>query len=283
MMEHETQPPSFRIEWQGKTLSVSAAQVYDTRADININIGTVAVFRDFTREAEVERLKSTFVAMVSHELRTPLNAILGYAEMFKESVYGPMNEKQINVAERIMKNTKRLLGLINDLLDQAQMEAGKLTIQMTPVRPAELLEALHGLMDKSATDKNLKLNSEIDPNLPDTLNGDAARLQQILLNLVNNAVKFTEQGSIRVRLFRTDINKWSMVVSDTGNGIPPSEIPHIFDTFRQVDGAATRRHGGFGLGLSIVKQLVNMMNGQIEVQSIVGEGTTFVITLPLTI
>jgi signal transduction histidine kinase len=283
MMEHETQPPSFRIEWQGKTLSVSAAQVYDTRADININIGTVAVFRDFTREAEVERLKSTFVAMVSHELRTPLNAILGYAEMFKESVYGPMNEKQINVAERIMKNTKRLLGLINDLLDQAQMEAGKLTIRMAPVRPAELLEALHGLMDKSAADKNLTLNSEIDPNLPDTLNGDAARLQQILLNLVNNAVKFTEQGSIRVRLFRTDINKWSMVVSDTGNGIPPSEIPHIFDTFRQVDGAATRRHGGFGLGLSIVQQLVNMMNGQIEVQSIVGEGTTFVITLPLTI
>src|ERR1043165_4171889 len=127
MMEHDTQPPSFRIEWGKKTLSISAAQVYDNSKDQNATIGTVTVFRDFTREAEVEKLKSTFVAIVSHELRTPLNAILGYAEMFKESVYGPVNEKQVNMAERIIKNTQRLLGLINDLLDQAQMEAGKLT------------------------------------------------------------------------------------------------------------------------------------------------------------
>jgi PAS domain S-box-containing protein len=283
MMEHETQPPSFRIEWNGRTLSVSAAQVYDMRNDTNVNIGTVAVFRDFTREAEVEKLKSTFIAIVSHELRTPLNAILGYSEMFKEAVYGPMNEKQVNMAERIMKNTTRLLGLINDLLDQAQMEAGKLTIQIGPVKPAELLEALHGLMDKTAADKNIRLTSEIDPNLPDTLNGDAARLQQILVNLVNNAIKFTDQGSIRVRLFHPNENRWGIVVSDTGTGIPQSELPHIFDTFRQVDGAATRVHGGFGLGLSIVKQLVNIMNGEIEVQSVLGEGTTFIITLPLAI
>lgn len=283
MMEHETQPPSFRIEWNGRTLSVSAAQVYDMRNDTNVNIGTVAVFRDFTREAEVEKLKSTFVAIVSHELRTPLNAILGYSEMFKEAVYGPMNEKQVNMAERIMKNTIRLLGLINDLLDQAQMEAGRLTIHMGPVKPAELLDALHGLLDKTAADKNIRLTSEIDPNLPDTLNGDTARLQQILVNLVNNAIKFTDQGSIRVRLFLPDESKWGIVVSDTGAGIPQSELPHIFDTFRQVDGAATRVHGGFGLGLSIVKQLVNIMNGEIEVQSILGEGTTFIITLPLAI
>jgi PAS domain S-box-containing protein len=283
MMEHETQPPSFRIEWNGRTLSVSAAQVYDMRNDININIGTVAVFRDFTREAEVEKLKSTFVAIVSHELRTPLNAILGYSEMFKEAVYGPMNEKQVNMAERIMKNTKRLLELINDLLDQAQMEAGKMTIQLGPVRPAELLEALHGLLDKTAADKNIRLTSEIDPNLPDTLNGDAARLQQILVNLVTNAVKFTDQGSIRVRLFHPNENEWGIVVLDTGAGIPQSELPHIFETFRQVDAAATRVHGGFGLGLSIVKQLVNMMNGEIEVQSILGQGTTFTVILPLAI
>ncbi|HJR81012.1 MAG TPA: ATP-binding protein [Anaerolineales bacterium] len=283
MMEHETQPPSFRVEWNAKTLSVSAAQVYDTRDGINVNIGTVAVFRDFTREAELEKLKSTFVAIVSHELRTPLNAILGYSEMFKESVYGPMNEKQVNMADRIMKNTKRLLGLINDLLDQAQMEAGKLTIQMASLKPADLLESLHGLMDKTASDKNLRLTSEIDPDLPEVLSGDAARLQQILVNLINNAIKFTEQGSIRVRLFRHNENKWGIVVSDTGSGIPPSEIPHIFDTFRQVDDAATRIHGGFGLGLAIVKQLVNMMNGEIEVESIVGEGSTFMITLPLVI
>ena len=279
MMEHDTQPVGFRIEWGGKTLSVSAAQIYNRTE----NMGTVTVFRDFTREAEVERLKSTFVAIVSHELRTPLNAVLGYAEMFKEAVYGPMNDKQVNMAERIMKNTQRLLGLINDLLDQAQMEAGKLTIQMAPVKPADLLESLHGLMDKTASDKGLRLTSEIEDSLPETLSGDAARLQQILVNLVNNAVKFTDQGSVHVKLFYPSQHKWGIEVSDTGHGIPDSEIPHIFDTFRQVEGSATRVHGGFGLGLSIVKQLVNLMNGEIKVQSKLDEGTAFIITLPLVV
>ena len=280
MIEHETQPVGFRIEWGAKTLSVSAAQVYNISGD---NIGTVTVFRDFTREAEVERLKSTFVAIVSHELRTPLNAILGYAEMFKESIYGPMNEKQVNMADRIMKNTERLLGLINDLLDQAQMEAGKLTIKMAPLRPAELLETLHGVMDKTAADKGLILTSEIDDHLPEVLNGDPARLHQILVNLVNNAVKFTDRGSVNVRLFYPNAHRWGIEVMDTGRGIPEADIPHIFDTFRQVEGTTTRVHGGFGLGLSIVKQLVGLMNGEIMVKSTIDVGTIFIITLPLVV
>jgi len=283
MMEHDTQPPSFRIEWDQKTLSISAAQVYDNSKDRNANIGTVTVFRDFTREAEVEKLKSTFVAIVSHELRTPLNAILGYAEMFKEAVYGPMNDKQINMAERIMKNTQRLLGLINDLLDQAQMEAGKLTVKMAPVRPADLLENLHSVMDQIANEKGLRLTSEIDDALPEALNGDGARLQQILVNLVNNGVKFTERGNVHVRLFCPYGNKWSMEVSDTGSGIPEDELPNIFDTFRQVESGAARVHGGFGLGLSIVKQLVNLMGGEIHVSSKVDAGSRFMVTLPLVV
>ncbi|MBK9926123.1 MAG: PAS domain-containing protein [Anaerolineales bacterium] len=283
MIEHDTQPIGFRIEWGDKTISVSAAQVYDNRDDGNLNIGTVTVFRDFTREAEVERLKSTFVAIVSHELRTPLNAILGYAEMFREAVYGPMNDKQVNMADRIIKNTQRLLGLINDLLDQAQMEAGKLTIHNGPIKPYELLETLHGLMDKTASDKNLNLTSEIDDSLPELLIGDPARLQQILVNLVNNAIKFTDVGEVSVRLFRSDVAKWGIEVTDTGRGIPPSELPHIFDTFRQVEGAATRTKGGFGLGLAIVKQLVGIMNGSVNVSSELDLGTTFTITLPLVI
>ncbi len=283
MIEHDTQPVGFRIGWGEKTISVSAAQVYDNRKEGNTNIGTVIVFRDFTREAEVEKLKSTFVAIVSHELRTPLNAILGYAEMFKEAVYGPMSDKQVNMAERIMKNTQRLLGLINDLLDQAQMEAGKLTIHIAPLKPAELLEALHGLMDKTASDKRLRLTSEIDDDLPETLNGDAARLQQILVNLVNNSIKFTDQGEVRVRLLRTADTKWGIEVEDTGQGIPEADLPYIFDTFRQVEGATTRVHGGFGLGLSIVKQLVNLMSGDVKVESKIDSGTKFTITLPLVI
>ena len=283
MIEHDTQPFGFRIEWGEKTFSVSAAQVYDQREEGNVNIGTVTVFRDFTREAEVERLKSTFVAIVSHELRTPLNAILGYAEMFKEAVYGPMNDKQTNMADRIMKNTERLLGLINDLLDQAQMEAGKLTIDLNPVKPHELLENVHGLLDKSASDKSLNLTSEIDDSLPETLIGDEGRLQQILVNLVTNAIKFTDKGEVSIRLFRSDYAKWGIEVNDTGRGIPKEELPHIFETFRQVEGTATRTKGGFGLGLSIVNQLVALMNGNIEVTSEPESGTTFSITLPLVI
>ena len=283
MIEHDTQPFGFRIEWGEKTFSVSAAQVYDQREEGSVNIGTVTVFRDFTREAEVERLKSTFVAIVSHELRTPLNAILGYAEMFKEAVYGPINDKQANMSDRIIQNTGRLLGLINDLLDQAQMEAGKLTINLNPVKPYELLETLHGLLDKSASDKDLKLTSEIDDSLPETLIGDGGRLQQILVNLVTNAIKFTDTGEVSIRLFRSAYAKWGIEVTDTGRGIPKEDLPHIFETFRQVEGTATRTKGGFGLGLSIVNQLVILMNGDIKVTSELEQGTTFSITLPLVI
>lgn len=280
MLEQDTQPLGFRIGWGEKTLSVSAAQVYNFGGQ---NFGTVTVFRDFTREAELEKLKSTFVAIVSHELRTPLNAVLGYAEMFKESVYGPMNDKQINMADRIMKNTQRLLNLINDLLDQAQMEAGKLTINIAPLKPAELLEIVHNLLDKTASDKHLRLTSEIDRDLPEVLSGDAARLQQILVNLVTNAIKFTDQGEVRVRLLRSADTKWDIEVEDTGQGIPEADLPYIFDTFRQVESAATRLHGGFGLGLAIVRQLVHLMSGEIKVQSQVQFGSRFIITLPLVI
>ncbi len=269
---------SFKMEWGKKTLSVNAAQVYDSAG---AQIGTVAVFRDFTREAEVERMKSAFVAMVSHELRTPLNAILGYAEMLKEAVYGPINEKQGGATDRIMTNTQHLLDLVSELLDQAQIEAGKLKIQAAPFAPTELLDAVHGVMDKIAADKQLTFTSEIDPQLPERMNGDSYRLRQILINLANNAVKFTGRGGVHIRLFRRDAAHWGISVRDTGDGIPNDEIPHIFETFRQVDGTTTRQYGGIGLGLSIVKQLVSLMQGEIAVESELGSGSTFTILFPL--
>jgi signal transduction histidine kinase len=271
------QHASHRVEWGRKTLSISTGQVLDRDGS---EIGTVAVFRDFTREAEVEKMKSAFVAMVSHELRTPISAILGYAEIFKEQIYGPLNEKQVQMTSRIISNSSRLLSLINDLLDQAQMEAGKLKIKYEIMKPSDLLENLHGVMDKLTSDKGLKLTSELDVSLPETLTGDGARLQQILVNLVNNAVKFTEAGTIHVKFAKSDEHHWGIAVSDTGQGIPDVDLPHIFDTFRQVEGTTTRVHGGFGLGLSIVKQLVTLMGGNISVESEVGRGSTFSITLP---
>ena len=179
---------SYRVAWGNKTLSVSSAQVFDTEG---ASIGTVAVFRDFTHEAEVERMKDTILATVSHELRTPLNAILGHVEMIKEAVYGPINPKQAGAAERIISNTNRLLDIVSDLLDQAQIEAGKISLKIKPFKPRELLDNVQSLMSKIAADKHLALTAEIAPEVPEMLNGDQSRLQQILVNLVNNALKFT--------------------------------------------------------------------------------------------
>jgi PAS domain S-box-containing protein len=269
---------SQRVEWDQKTLSVSAATVLDPAGNL---IGTVGVFRDFTREAEIEKMKNSFLAIVSHELRTPLNAIIGYAEMLKESILGPINENQARASDRIMSNTDRLLSIVSDLLDQAQIEAGKLTIKMRPFSPSELLENVHGVMDKAAADKGLSLTSSIDPELPQSLNGDLARLQQILVNLTNNAIKFTDTGSVQIRLKPLNPKHWIMEVLDTGHGIAENEIPKIFETFQQVGSGATREHGGFGLGLSIVKQLAELMGGKVTVKSQEGVGSTFTITLPL--
>jgi len=274
----ETQVSNFRIEWEDKTLSVSAAQVRDAEGT---SLGTVAVFRDFTHEAEIERMKSTIIAIVSHELRTPLNAILGYAEMLMEMIYGPLNEKQQGATTRILTNSKRLLSIVSDLLDQAQMEAGKLTIQMRPVKPSELIEGLHAVMDQIAVDKGLQLTSELDPGLPGAVTGDPARLQQVLVNLTNNAVKYTETGSVHVRLLKLDEQHWGLEVADTGRGIPEEALPYIFELFRQVEGTVTRDKGGVGLGLSIVKQLVQLMGGEIRVKSKVGTGSIFLVSLPM--
>jgi len=272
------QPVSYRVHWGKKTFSVSSAQVFDTE---ETRIGTVAVFRDFTHEAEIEKMKDTILATVSHELRTPLNAILGHVEMLKEAVYGPINKKQARASERVISNTRRLLDIVSDLLDQAQIEAGKMSLKIRPFKPSELLDNVRGLMSKTAADKHLALTGESEPEIPEILIGDPTRLQQILVNLVNNALKFTEEGSVHIRLYCPDRKHWAMEVRDTGMGIPEDEQEHIFDQFHQVDNSLTRKHAGFGLGLSIVNQLVALMGGKIAVKSTVGVGSVFTVTLPI--
>ncbi len=266
-----------RVRWGVRTLSIIAAPVRDHKGRA---IGSVAVLRDFTREAEVEQMKNAFVAMVSHELRTPLNAILGYSEMLRDGFYGPANEKQANAAERILSNSSRLLNIVSDLLDQALIEAGKLKFDYKSFPTRELTENLHSVMDKIARDKKLELTTRIDAAMPERLVGDTHRLQQILINLVNNAVKFTEKGGIDVYIYKVNEQRWGFDVTDTGQGIAPDAQKQIFDPFRQLEGTVTRSHGGIGLGLAIVGRLVELMGGQVFLKSAVGQGSTFTIILP---
>jgi PAS domain S-box-containing protein len=278
LQESSTRLPGLRVQWGSKTLSASFAPIHIQQ---ETGRGTVAVFRDITREAELDRMKTMFVSMVSHELRTPLGAIMGYGEILQEQVHGPLNERQVNVVERLIANTKRLLSLVNDLLDRARLEAGQLKLVSAPFDPGVLLDELLSVTGELAKAKKLDLATSIVPEVPQTLLGDSQRLMQVLVNLVTNAIKFTDQGSIIVKFDRPDRSHWSMQVSDTGIGIPPDEQPHVFDMFRQIDGLAARRQTGAGLGLSIVKQLVTLMGGEIRLASSVGAGTTFTIVLPL--
>jgi PAS domain S-box-containing protein len=276
--ESSARLPGLRFQWDKKTLSASFAPIH---IEQDTGRGTVAVFRDFTREADLENMKSMLVSMVSHELRTPLGAIIGYGEILQERIYGPLTERQANLVARLIANGQRLVSLINDLLDRARLEAGKLKLQFVSFAPRQLLDDLLSATAPIARAKNLEVVTHITPAVPDTLQGDPQRLLQILINLVGNAIKFTEHGAINVKLDQPDEAHWSLRVSDTGVGIPPDDQPHVFDVFRQADSSATRQHGGAGLGLSIVKQLVALMGGTIDLVSVVGQGSTFTVTLPL--
>jgi signal transduction histidine kinase len=236
------------------------------------------------RLMELDRLKSRFVSMVSHELRTPLGVVQGFAEMLSAGIYGSLSDKQEDALARIQTNTKALLNIVNDLLDQARIEAGQLSLHSAPFNPAELADDLHSTMGVLARREGLKLTTFIDNDLPDTLYGDKERLNQILLNLVSNAIKFTEQGGIQVRMYLPDgphSSHWAIKVVDTGPGIPVEDKESIFLPFGRVDDSMTRQHTGVGLGLSIVKQLVELMNGEITLESELGRGCTFTIVLPL--
>lgn len=230
---------------------------------------------------EASQLKIQLPANVSHDLRTPLNAILGYAEMLQEGIYGPLSTQQYSATAEIIDSTGHLLTFVNNLLVQAQIESGQVVLKAIPFAPADLLESVLAVTSPLARTKKLELTVDIAPDVPSTLYGDPYWLCQILANLVNNALKFTQQGKVNVHISGPDEAHWAIQVSDTGLGIPSEAQGYIFDTFRQIDGSTTRTHSGGGLGLSIVKQLTTLMGGQINLTSQVGYGSTFTVCLPL--
>lgn len=232
---------------------------------------------------EANRLKSEFLATMSHELRTPLNAIIGYADLTLTGLTGELNAKQEEYVNRIVANGERLLSLINDMLDLAKIEAGRLELANQPFALADLLNGIKNRMQSLVQQKGLAFETQLDVNLPPCVTGDSRCLEQVLTNLVGNAIRFTESGQVSVRFDKHDDTRWTMSVSDTGVGIPPHALEYIFDEFRQVDGSSQREHGGTGLGLAIVRRLAVLMGGAVRVQSTVGKGSTFTVQLPLVV
>ncbi len=230
---------------------------------------------------EASRYKTELIAKVSHELRTPLGAILGYTEFLDKETFGPLTPRQKHFTTEILNSTIHLNGLISDLLDEAQIERGQIRIQPAPFDPRQMIERLALTLEPQAQAKGLALTTEVDPELPAVLLGDEKRLHQVLTNLAGNAIKFTETGGVTVRIRPAGANQWQMQVIDTGPGIPPEAQAKIFDSFWQANRSLTQKQKGYGLGLSIVKQLTELLGGEILVESEPGRGSSFTVLLPL--
>ena len=224
-------------------------------------------------------LKDRFLASVSHELRTPMTVILGFTGALLKGGQGNLNSQQRESLERVQRNAKLLLGLINDVLDISKIEAGKAEIDRQTVFLAALARQIETDYAEPARSKGLKLRAEVAPGL-DFVDSDPARVLQIVANLVGNALKFTERGSITVRFEPREKDRWAIVVSDTGIGIPEDEQAAIFDEFRQGEGIEHRGRGGTGLGLAIVKKLAGMLGGTVSVESAAAQGSRFTVILP---
>ena len=235
--------------------------------------------RTIERLREVDRLKQEFLANMSHELRTPLNSIIGYSEVLLDGVDGDLTEDAVEDVQAIHDSGKHLLNIINEILDLAKIEAGQMQLNNKEMHIKDLLTEVVRSSQILVKDKPVEMLL-VEDTAVNPIMGDRVRLNQIMLNLVSNAVKFTNEGSITVRYGMIDDNFMSIRVEDTGIGMRAEDLEVIFERFRQADGSSTRRAGGTGLGLTITRQLINMHGGDIHVESAEGEGSTFWFTLP---
>jgi signal transduction histidine kinase len=246
-------------------------------------IQNARLFREIaqkSRELEIaSQHKSQFLANMSHELRTPLNAILGYTELILDAIYGEVPDKIREVLDRVEKSGRHLLGLINDVLDLSKIEAGQLVLSPNEYSFQDIVQGVVSSVGSLAAEKQLELAVDVPDRLPVGY-GDERRIRQVLLNLVGNAIKFTDAGKVEIRVSQAG-DKFQIAVADTGPGIDAAHQQRIFEEFQQVDSSPTKTKGGTGLGLAIARRIVELHGGRIWVESVVRRGSTFWFTLPI--
>jgi signal transduction histidine kinase len=262
-----------RVEERTQEIKVKNRELEKLCSDLNLQ----------TKKAlEASRLKSEFLANISHEIRTPLNAIMGFGQLLDDDLEDPLSDKQGEFLGYILSSGENLLNVINDILDLSKIEAERLTLENFECPLREIIDELYKMLSQKADEKGIELKISYGKDISDKILSDPTRLRQILLNLIGNAIKFTDKGYVEIGIQKGSNfpEHLEFYVRDTGIGIPQEKIESIFNPFEQVDGSMTRKYGGTGLGLAIVSRLIGLMGGEIKVVSQSGKGSTFYFEIP---
>jgi HAMP domain-containing protein/CheY-like chemotaxis protein len=273
------------LQQTNEELEEKAVQLSDQKAEVEKKNKQVELARQELEEkaeqlALTSKYKSQFLANMSHELRTPLNSLLILSRQLADNVEGNLTDKQIRYADTIRQAGTDLMTLINEILDLAKIESGTMAVEISQVRFGNLRDYVDQTFRQVAEEKGLAFSVELDSELPSSLDTDDMRLRQVLRNLLSNAMKFTERGRVKLRVYRAASDVIGFAVSDSGIGIPKDKQRLIFEAFQQADGSTSRKYGGTGLGLAISREIAGLLGGDLRVESSVGTGSTFTLFLP---